>query len=485
MTENRLPENPDEWPSNPFEVLGIPYDADRNAIRRAYLELIHQYKPERAPEPFRRIREAYDRARQMTQQRLARPDFALASVESMFLVEAEQSHESLTAREIDAAWQLAAAGDAKQAYRRLTELSLSQPLSEAIAARRYWLVRLAPDVDPGLRPVEVLYPLIQEAGMRGVAGQLFLGELARQPEESLADRCGLLLREARNAGWQRPLLGIRWRAAAAKGRWSVIDSDLERIRQCSPLDTTPWLWGHVDALKVCLEVPWPSAQTREAVYSNVLHEHNEWSLETERLALEAEAVERMLTESQSFRDLHRGRFTNSTLPPISWDKLAATLTADWIDPACLRLELEPLLASWAVDPAGGLKEMDTLYQKFPAHAMRLSQLVCELLFEGSTVCPTLSGDDLRQAVLEDLFHERRLRRPALRLRTSEFRRGVLRFCVEERVDLERVALVLHQVMPELPWDCEFHPLRLEADDALQTVIRGCLTLWDEPAAVLS
>jgi hypothetical protein len=51
--------------------------------------------------------------------------------------------------------------------------------------------------------------------------------------------------------------------------------------------------------------------------------------------------------------------------------------------------------------------------------------------------------------------------------------------------LEPVALTLHELMPNLPWDSEFHPLSLEADDALRTVIRGCLALWEEPAGVVS
>lgn len=77
----------------------------------------------------------------------------------------------------------------------------------------------------------------------------------------------------------------------------------------------------------------------------------------------------------------------------------------------------------------------------------------------------IRGGELRQAVLIDLFQERRLKRPVQHLHLSEFRRGVLRFCVEERVDLEPVALTLSELMPNLPWDCEFHPLRLERDPA--------------------
>lgn len=43
-----------------FAVLGLPEDADVEAIRRRYLALVRQYPPERAPERFAAIRAAYD-----------------------------------------------------------------------------------------------------------------------------------------------------------------------------------------------------------------------------------------------------------------------------------------------------------------------------------------------------------------------------------------------------------------------------------------
>jgi len=48
---------------DPYEALGLDHDADPEAIRRRYLELVRRYPPEREPERFARIREAYDRLR--------------------------------------------------------------------------------------------------------------------------------------------------------------------------------------------------------------------------------------------------------------------------------------------------------------------------------------------------------------------------------------------------------------------------------------
>ena len=49
--------------TDPYDVLGVDRDADDEAIRRRYLELVRENPPERAPERFAEIREAYDRLR--------------------------------------------------------------------------------------------------------------------------------------------------------------------------------------------------------------------------------------------------------------------------------------------------------------------------------------------------------------------------------------------------------------------------------------
>lgn len=43
-----------------YEVLGVPRDADQKTIKRAYFKLVRQYTPEKEPERFQQIREAYE-----------------------------------------------------------------------------------------------------------------------------------------------------------------------------------------------------------------------------------------------------------------------------------------------------------------------------------------------------------------------------------------------------------------------------------------
>jgi curved DNA-binding protein CbpA len=51
--------------SDPYEVLGLPGDADDETIRRRYLELVRQFPPERAPDRFASIRQAYEALRDL------------------------------------------------------------------------------------------------------------------------------------------------------------------------------------------------------------------------------------------------------------------------------------------------------------------------------------------------------------------------------------------------------------------------------------
>lgn len=49
--------------NDPYHVLGISQDCDPETIRRRYLELVRAHSPERDPERFAEIREAYEQTR--------------------------------------------------------------------------------------------------------------------------------------------------------------------------------------------------------------------------------------------------------------------------------------------------------------------------------------------------------------------------------------------------------------------------------------
>jgi curved DNA-binding protein CbpA len=46
--------------NDPYSVLDLPGDADDDAIRRKYLELVRRFPPEQNPERFAEVRAAYE-----------------------------------------------------------------------------------------------------------------------------------------------------------------------------------------------------------------------------------------------------------------------------------------------------------------------------------------------------------------------------------------------------------------------------------------
>jgi len=55
-----LPNNHQDWPTNPYELLGIEQSTDEKTARRAYFNLVKKYRPDAAPDKFQKIRAAYE-----------------------------------------------------------------------------------------------------------------------------------------------------------------------------------------------------------------------------------------------------------------------------------------------------------------------------------------------------------------------------------------------------------------------------------------
>ncbi|HXD88284.1 MAG TPA: DnaJ domain-containing protein [Urbifossiella sp.] len=51
--------------ADPYRVLDLPLDASDETIRRRYLELAREFTPERNPERFAAVREAYEKIKSL------------------------------------------------------------------------------------------------------------------------------------------------------------------------------------------------------------------------------------------------------------------------------------------------------------------------------------------------------------------------------------------------------------------------------------
>ncbi len=67
---------------DPHSVLGLSPDVDEAALRRRYLELVRRHPPEKSPQKFAEIREAYEQLRDPVE-RLKRQMFQIRGNESL------------------------------------------------------------------------------------------------------------------------------------------------------------------------------------------------------------------------------------------------------------------------------------------------------------------------------------------------------------------------------------------------------------------
>jgi curved DNA-binding protein CbpA len=51
--------------ADPYVVMSLPADSNDETIRRRYLELVRQFSPERHPEKFAAVRQAYESLRDL------------------------------------------------------------------------------------------------------------------------------------------------------------------------------------------------------------------------------------------------------------------------------------------------------------------------------------------------------------------------------------------------------------------------------------
>ncbi|HEV3344318.1 MAG TPA: hypothetical protein VG125_28340 [Pirellulales bacterium] len=242
-----LPEDVRRWPSDPFQLLGVPRDVPPRDLKRAYTRLIRTYKPEHAPEEFRRIREAYDAVRQFVEMfgtlRQAAPSAAFESGDASPDVAArprESRGSDQAARpvgkslneQLEECWQSAIDGDSIRAYRELERLHATAPQDARITARLYWLLTVVPELDPRRTACDWLVAGLRRNGLSGPLRELYRRELTANPDETLHQRCLELIDAVPVSPALADLLECRWNAVAGREQAAeVIRADLARLRE--------------------------------------------------------------------------------------------------------------------------------------------------------------------------------------------------------------------------------------------------------------
>lgn len=198
--EHHLPDDVSQWPSNPYELLGVKPGVAPRDLRRAYTALIRTYKPEHRPEEFRRVREAFETVQRWGTFFIpSQPDEPAVQPPTSFpgdvaspegAVEEPPPSQAESPRLPDAEhfWSLAVEGRPAEAYRGLADLVPAAPQDTDLYARLYWLGVLFPELDPEAEAADWLTRGLDRTGCHGALLALYASELQHLPQEALSDR---------------------------------------------------------------------------------------------------------------------------------------------------------------------------------------------------------------------------------------------------------------------------------------------------------
>jgi hypothetical protein len=251
MSES-LPENLEDWPTDPFALMGVSRSVNHQELRRAYTRLIRQFKPEQAPEQFRRIRSAYETLQGYAAWNEAAVSDATDEVQEPPNPEVENDSRAVASSRLpqsdassriasEQCWGWALNGEVSRAYAGLRDLQTQQPDQVALVLRLYWILYVAPQLEPERSPLDWLVCGLRSCEKYDRLLHVYSNELIYDPGEALKPRFEQLLEQSQRA-LRLELLERRWCALARLELWAVANNDLDcwQERICRE-DELAWL----------------------------------------------------------------------------------------------------------------------------------------------------------------------------------------------------------------------------------------------------
>lgn len=457
-----LPEDVNRWPADPYELLGVPREADVKAIKRAYAQLLREYRPDESPAEFQRLREAFEaaleyasfRARYSSEEDLDAPrDVVQSDLGKEFTPKPNEfrSDENVapatavpqttdTPRVRDprpsekSPWELAVAGDSHAAWKLLEERSRSStnPNDEEVLLQRYWLAKLTPGLSDR-SPEVILFEAVKKTGAFGRLWQLLMLEWTSTPDRLLSPLVLELLDHPDGAERLGPLFAARWRAAGKAEQWSLLEEDLAPLRhRLLPDHASVWLTILVEQMRF-------GAWRPESEAANEWQES--WFKELAQLSdLQLKASEQF-DEAEQWYQLRQELL--KVLPGISTaselrDFLWATTFEDRM---AIKLSQTKLADAWRPQADVALSELDTLASVRPMLFLQLQQ-VCAW-FIGLFYSSPLAGAEVEA---QRPMVQRALRR-ILEMPPGESRAQVAAFCLRELMTVREFCTLANQHAP--------------------------------------
>jgi hypothetical protein len=447
VNESPLPDDPAQWPTDPYELLGLPRTVGPRDLRRAYTKLIRTYKPEQFPEQFRRIRAAYETALRMAEFFSARdePETPVAGgFDKSHVAEVPASRTPSGSPELlpaprafdpaddaNALWELAAAGHEARAYAGLVDLFRRRPEQTDLPLRLYWLLALDTDLDSHRDPCTWLADALRLSRLAGPAVELYRRELEERPAAAIAAAEPLLAIDAptdRFAGF----LAAHSAAAAGIGLWDEVRADLDRGRdRVRPTDEGSWLRLVLAAID---HIAWEADGQADSDFAldELLADCRREVAALGHLAVkQAEAFDRLdylLAAAAPWALMRR----DAILP----SELLDLLPAAWVKPfAEVRPLVADVLAQIVEAPQNWLRHLDTLAARSPTALAFFGGLLAQYQDRLPEPPPVPHAPaDLARLAAECLRSDGKWDYRTLRPR-------LLAFCLREAVGAELVAAV--------------------------------------------
>lgn len=509
MAESHLPDDLEQWPREPFAVLGVARPAGRKTVRAAYAQLIRRFKPERFPDHFRRIREAYDRALEVVQwnewedrqtatggvdahsssstEATEQPIEPLEpeSAPASSAADAAQTpppepnpappdspprparprrarSESLT-ETLDRIWRQALAGDAAAAYSRLKECEASLPGDARICLRAYWILSLYPWLDGQRNPCEWLVRGLERGVWNLGLAELYRRELERRPDESFSPRCLRLLEAIQDDNHLLRFLDWRWAALHRTRRWDLFEMDVARLRSRFEYNATA-AWVRL-LLHVAERFAWeehPAAREAFEYCRNEAGNHRRLELE---MANEFDRFDQLDLLVHEWRHvLVMNALLNvpdeqRALMPLAWRHSAEEIRRHW----------DVFAAALARDPDTALSMFDHQWRSSP----RVVRFLLHRAKQLSHLAPVEDAD--RKEILELLIG--RFLAEHSTYPYQQMRRSLLAFCLSHAVTLPQVFNFALESPYNRRKDNQLLSNLLSNDAPLEFVCVICRTFW--------
>lgn len=219
MSEHSLPEDLASWPMDPFRLLGVSDSTSKRDVQRAYVKLIRQFKPERFPEHFKRLREAYEYIASLAEtgslHPMGEPIEVPGREEAVRRAPRRDSRDGVDESDSDPEkyWNLAAQGDSPRAYRKLRRLAERNPNDLGLKLQLYWLLALEPNLDPKRSACDLLVDGLTTSPRHWPFLELYCRHLDFDRKEVTSARCGRLARLDMPEEMLQAFLTRRWTAA--------------------------------------------------------------------------------------------------------------------------------------------------------------------------------------------------------------------------------------------------------------------------------